>query len=168
MLNCRFWFPEKFIGDGGRSSVFFDSVAIHDEFSTVLESSRVLLCATPCRFVSLKKIRDIVNLFGLWCDDFSVSFIYLNLMCLGWRDYIPCIASVQPDLDLTTSELISFSLDKVTIVGRSMISMYDDCAFWRFVSCSISKSWCHYLGYDWCLHHYLCSSPSSTFTKMTC
>jgi hypothetical protein len=109
--------------------VFFDSVAIHDEFSTVLESSRVLLCATPCRFVSLKKISDIVNLFGLWCDDFSVSFIYLNLMCLGWRDYIPCIASVQPDLDLTTSELISFSLDKVAIVGRSMISMYDDCVF---------------------------------------
>jgi hypothetical protein len=62
MLSCRIWSPEKFIGGGGRSSVCFGSVATHDEFFAGLESLGVLLSATPCRFVSLKKIRCIVNL----------------------------------------------------------------------------------------------------------
>jgi hypothetical protein len=60
---------------------------------------------------------------------FCYNFIYLNLMCLGWRNYIPCIASVRLDLDLATTELISFSFDKVAADGHSMISMYVDCGF---------------------------------------
>jgi hypothetical protein len=57
MLSCTVWSPKKFIGDGGRSSMCFYSVAIHDEFSVVLESSEVLLSPTPCRYMSFKKIR---------------------------------------------------------------------------------------------------------------
>jgi hypothetical protein len=129
MLSCRVWSPEKFIRDGGRSSVCFDSVAIHDEFYAVLDSSEVLLSATPCRFVSLKKITDIVNLFSLWYGDSCVSSIYLNLVCLDWRDYIPCIASVRLDLDLAMIEFISFSLNNVAVDGRSMISIYVDYGF---------------------------------------
>jgi hypothetical protein len=75
MLSCRVWSPKDFMRDGGRLSMCFNSVAIHDEFSTVLESSEVLLSVTPYRFVSLKKISDIVNRFSLWCGDSSVSFI---------------------------------------------------------------------------------------------
>jgi hypothetical protein len=58
-----------------------------------------------------------------------MSFIYLNLVCLGRRDYIPCIASVPPDLDLKMTKLISFNLDKVAADGCSIISMYVDCEF---------------------------------------
>jgi hypothetical protein len=39
MLSCRVWSPKKFTRGGGRSSVCFDSVVIHDEFYVVLESS---------------------------------------------------------------------------------------------------------------------------------
>jgi hypothetical protein len=96
MLSCRVWSLKKFIGDGGRSSVCLDSVAIHDGFSTVLESSEVVLSATPCRFVFHEKISGIVNLFILWCGD-------LNLVCLGWRDYTSYITYVWPNLDLATT-----------------------------------------------------------------
>jgi hypothetical protein len=66
---------------------------------------------------------------GLWCGDSSMSFIYLNLVCLGWRDYTLCIASVLSDLNLAMIELISFSLNKVAVDGHSMIFMYIDCGF---------------------------------------
>jgi hypothetical protein len=36
MLSCKVWSHEKFIEDGGRSSVCLNSVAIHDEFSADL------------------------------------------------------------------------------------------------------------------------------------
>jgi hypothetical protein len=60
----------------------------------------------------------------LFCE-----FIYLNLVCLGWRDYIKCIAYMLLDLDMATTEFISFSLDKVAANGRSMFSMYVNCGF---------------------------------------
>jgi hypothetical protein len=48
MPILRVWSHDKFIRDGSKSSMCFDSVAIHGEFSMDLEYPGVLLLATPC------------------------------------------------------------------------------------------------------------------------
>jgi hypothetical protein len=50
-------------------------------------------------------------------------------VCLGWRVYIPSLVSVLLDLGLVVTKLISFILNKVTVDGRSMFSMYVDYGF---------------------------------------
>jgi hypothetical protein len=127
VLSCRIWYPEKFIVDVGRSSVCFDYVAIHDEFSAVLVFGGVAhntmsICVSQEGQRHHQPIR--LMAWRLFCE-----FIYLNLVCLGWRDYIKCIAYVPLDLDMAMTEFISFNLDKGAANGRSMLSMYVDCGF---------------------------------------